>query len=107
MRVRYQRRIIRPGIKEMKKKRRRKGSRRIMKEFLPFRLDSDCQCLWRGEERIDLTPKAFSVLEYLVDRSGLCVAKIRFASLKQPSPRNSDGGDLPDEDVMRVVRRDS
>ncbi len=30
------------------------------------------------------------------------VAKIRFASLKQPLPRNSDGGELPDEDVMRV-----
>jgi hypothetical protein len=35
------------------------------------------------------------------------VAKIRFTTLKQPLPRNSDGGDLPDEDVMRVAHRDS
>jgi hypothetical protein len=35
------------------------------------------------------------------------VAKTPFASLKQPSPRNSDGGDLPNEDVMPVAHRDS
>ena len=33
--------------------------------------------------------------------------KYRFASLKQPLPRNSDGGDLPDEDAMRVAHQDS
>ena len=37
----------------------------------------------------------------------LYVAKIRFASLKQPLPRNSDGGVLPDEDVMPVAHQDS
>jgi DNA-binding winged helix-turn-helix (wHTH) protein/tetratricopeptide (TPR) repeat protein len=38
-----------------------------MKVFQPFRLDPVNQCLWRGEERISLTPKAFDVLRYLVD----------------------------------------
>jgi hypothetical protein len=52
---------------------------------------------------IQLPPDvAFSSREYW-----LYVAKIRFATLKQPLPRNSDGGDLPDEDVMRVAHRDS
>ena len=46
-----------------------------MKEFPPFRLDPDNQCLWRrtkagDDERIRLTPKAFAVLQYLVEHAG-------------------------------------
>jgi DNA-binding winged helix-turn-helix (wHTH) protein len=49
-----------------------------MKEFAPFRLDSQNQCLWRTgnagrEERILLTPKAFAVLVYLVEHAGQLV----------------------------------
>jgi DNA-binding winged helix-turn-helix (wHTH) protein len=49
-----------------------------MKVFPPFRLDSVNQCLWRladrgREERILLTPKAFALLEYLVERAGRLV----------------------------------
>ena len=49
-----------------------------MKEFRPFRLDVLNQCLWRigkmeSEERILVTPKAFAVLEYLVERAGQLV----------------------------------
>ncbi len=44
-----------------------------MTEFPPFRLDSKNQCLWRDGKRISLTPKAFSMLEYLVERAGLLV----------------------------------
>src|ERR1700728_4136866 len=45
-----------------------------MKVFLPFRLDTANQCLWRSgdtgkEERILLTPKAFAVLAYLVEHA--------------------------------------
>src|SRR5271166_1509978 len=48
------------------------------KEFPPFRLDTMNQCLWRradaGEdERVVLTPKAFAVLGYLVERAGRLV----------------------------------
>ena len=49
-----------------------------MKEFLPFRLDTVNQCLWRlrgteDAERISLTPKAFSLLGYLVEHPGRLV----------------------------------
>jgi predicted ATPase/DNA-binding winged helix-turn-helix (wHTH) protein len=45
------------------------------KEFPPFRLDSDNQCLWRNrndetDEQIRLTPKAFAVLRLLVEYAG-------------------------------------
>jgi DNA-binding winged helix-turn-helix (wHTH) protein/tetratricopeptide (TPR) repeat protein len=49
-----------------------------MKSFAPFRLDAVNQCLWRQadteqEERVLLTPKAFSVLTYLVNHAGRLV----------------------------------
>jgi len=49
-----------------------------MKVFSPFRLDTANQCLWRcgdtGQEaRILLTPKAFAVLEHLVEHAGRLV----------------------------------
>jgi DNA-binding winged helix-turn-helix (wHTH) protein/tetratricopeptide (TPR) repeat protein len=51
-----------------------------MKEFPPFRLDPINQCLWRpGDEkekqRILLTPKAFAMLSYLVERAGRLVTQ--------------------------------
>jgi DNA-binding winged helix-turn-helix (wHTH) protein len=49
-----------------------------MKVFLPFRIDTANQCLWRRgdagqEERILLTPKAFAVLAHLVEHAGRLV----------------------------------
>jgi DNA-binding winged helix-turn-helix (wHTH) protein len=49
-----------------------------MKVFPPFRLDTVNQCFWRRgdtgqEERILLTPKAFALLEYLVEHAGRLV----------------------------------
>src|SRR5277367_6980606 len=46
-----------------------------MKEFPPFRLDTEDQCLWRGKERVALTPKAFSILCYLMERAGRLVTQ--------------------------------
>src|SRR5271166_1922206 len=50
-----------------------------MREFPPFRLDTVNQCLWRREdtrdERISLTPKACSVLHYLVEHAGRLVTQ--------------------------------
>jgi DNA-binding winged helix-turn-helix (wHTH) protein len=46
-----------------------------VKEFPPFRLDTVNQCLWRGEERVALTPKAFSILNFLVERAGRLVTQ--------------------------------
>src|SRR5215813_14886664 len=46
-----------------------------MKLFHSFRLDSLNQCLWCGQQRVPLTPKAFDVLRYLVDHPGRLVTQ--------------------------------
>src|SRR6516162_378113 len=46
-----------------------------MKTFRAFRLDAANQCLWRGEHRVPLTPKAFDVLRYFVDHPGRLVTQ--------------------------------
>jgi DNA-binding winged helix-turn-helix (wHTH) protein len=51
-----------------------------MYKFPPFRLDTDNACLWRrhesdNDERTSLTPKAFAVLRYLVERAGRLVTQ--------------------------------
>ena len=46
-----------------------------MKAFQSFRLDSANQCLWRGEERVQITPKAFDVLRYIVENAGRLVTQ--------------------------------
>src|SRR5262249_24597008 len=43
--------------------------------FPPFRLDPDNACLWRGPKAIRLTPKAFAVLQCLVESPGQLVTK--------------------------------
>ena len=49
-----------------------------MYEFPPFRLDAVNQCLWShvlagDDERIQLTPKAFAILQYLVNNANRLV----------------------------------
>src|SRR6202048_1395253 len=46
-----------------------------MKACRSFRLDPSNQCLWQGERRVPLTPKAFDVLRYLVEHSGRLVTQ--------------------------------
>ena len=46
-----------------------------MKAFATFRLDVADQSLWRDDRRVPLTPKAFAVLQYLVDRAGRLVTQ--------------------------------
>jgi DNA-binding winged helix-turn-helix (wHTH) protein/tetratricopeptide (TPR) repeat protein len=46
-----------------------------MKVFHTFRLDSSNHCLWRGEERVSLAPKAFDVLRYLVEHADRLVTQ--------------------------------
>jgi len=43
--------------------------------FEPFCLDRSNECLWRGSEVIKLRPKAYAVLNQLVERSGNLVTK--------------------------------
>src|SRR5512142_3150172 len=45
-----------------------------MRAFGPFRLDTVNHCLWRGDERAALTPKAFDVLRYLVEHADRLVS---------------------------------
>src|SRR6516225_10534963 len=46
-----------------------------VKVFAPFRLDPINQCVWRDGKRIELAPKTFSVLSYLVDHAGRLVTQ--------------------------------
>jgi DNA-binding winged helix-turn-helix (wHTH) protein len=46
-----------------------------MKAFGQFRLDTVNHCLWRGDESTPLTPKAFDVLRYFVERPGRLVTQ--------------------------------
>lgn len=46
-----------------------------MKSFLSFQLDPENHSLSRGEERLQITPKAFDVLCYLVAKAGFLVTQ--------------------------------
>jgi DNA-binding winged helix-turn-helix (wHTH) protein/tetratricopeptide (TPR) repeat protein len=46
-----------------------------MKQFHSFRLDVINHCLWNGEDRVSLTPKAFDVLRYLVEHADRLVTQ--------------------------------
>src|SRR5213594_2038130 len=41
----------------------------------PLRLDSANEWVWHGEQRLQLTPKAFAVLRYLLDHPDRVVTK--------------------------------
>ena len=47
----------------------------MMKQFHSFRLDPVNLCLWRGDERIPLRPKAFDLLRYLVEHADRLVSQ--------------------------------
>ncbi len=46
-----------------------------MKQFQSFRLDTANHCLWRADNRVPLTPKAFDVLRHLVENAGRLVTQ--------------------------------
>jgi TolB-like protein/tetratricopeptide (TPR) repeat protein len=46
-----------------------------VKEFPPFQLDAEDQRLWRNGQPVTLAPKAFAVLQYLVDHAGRLVTQ--------------------------------
>jgi DNA-binding winged helix-turn-helix (wHTH) protein len=59
--------------------------------FPPFRLDAPDQCLWRGTEQIALSPKAFSVLLFLVERPGRLVTKQELLDAVWPDIHVTEG----------------
>src|SRR5919109_3865626 len=56
----------------------------------PFRLDSANQTLWHGSQAIPLTPKAFTVLRYLMARPGQLVTKEELLNAAWPGIYVSD-----------------
>src|SRR6267154_6331232 len=46
-----------------------------VKYFQSFRLDTMNHCLWSGEKRVSIPPKAFDVLRYLVENPGRLVTQ--------------------------------
>jgi DNA-binding winged helix-turn-helix (wHTH) protein len=44
-----------------------------MKCFQGFCLDTTNHCLWRGQERVPIAPKAYDVLRFLVENPGQLV----------------------------------
>jgi DNA-binding winged helix-turn-helix (wHTH) protein len=58
--------------------------------FGSFRLDPQNACVWRGEEMIKLTPKAFAVLQHLIDNAGRLVTKEEFFTAVWPETVVSD-----------------
>src|SRR5438128_1102768 len=45
------------------------------RQSVPLRPDVANEWVWQGEQRLDLTPKAFAVLRYLMDHPGRVVTK--------------------------------
>lgn len=58
--------------------------------FGSFRLDPQNACAWHGEEMIKLTPKAFAVLQHLIDNAGRLVTKEEFFTAVWPETVVSD-----------------
>jgi DNA-binding winged helix-turn-helix (wHTH) protein len=58
--------------------------------FGTFRLDVANACLWRGQQKLVLTPKAFAVLRYLVEHPGQLLAKMEFFQTIWPDTYVSD-----------------
>ncbi len=58
--------------------------------FSPFRLDTVNQCLWRDEQAIALTPKAFALLKHLIERAGQLVTKEELLNAVWPETYVSD-----------------
>jgi DNA-binding winged helix-turn-helix (wHTH) protein/tetratricopeptide (TPR) repeat protein len=56
----------------------------------PFRLDNTNQILWHGAQAIPLTPKAFTVLRYLMARPGQLVTKEELLNAAWPGIYVSD-----------------
>ncbi len=70
--------------------------------FDDYRLDVPNAQLWRGEELVKLSPKALSVLDYLVARPGQLVSKDELFEAVWPEVVVSEGALA---ECIREVRR--
>ncbi|PON16706.1 hypothetical protein C2W62_17045 [Candidatus Entotheonella serta] len=65
--------------------------RPLYRYFGNFRLDEANACLWRGNERLALRPKTFSILMHLVAHAGQLVTKEELLDEVWPDAVVSDG----------------
>jgi DNA-binding winged helix-turn-helix (wHTH) protein len=59
--------------------------------FDTFRLDTQNECVWRGEQALQLTPKTFALLRYLAERPGQLVTKDELLKVVWPEVVVSEG----------------
>src|ERR1044072_2588301 len=62
-----------------------------MGQATAFRLDRVNQCFWANEESVSLSPKAFAVLSYLVERPGVLVTKQELLDAVWPDVNVTEG----------------
>lgn len=55
--------------------RRDHPSRGVMLEYLDLRIDPNSHSAWQGERRLELTPKEFGILHYLLHHRGCVVSQ--------------------------------
>ena len=59
--------------------------------FDSFRLDPVNECVWHGEQALQLTPKAFALLRYLAEHPGQLVTKDELLKVVWPEVVVSEG----------------
>jgi len=59
--------------------------------FAGFHLDPDNACLWHGTSALQLPPKVFALLQYLVAHAGRLVTKEELLDACWPETAVSDG----------------
>ena len=57
----------------------------MLQRFSSFSLDTANQCIWRGEQRIQLAPKSYAVLSCLIKHAGRIVTKEELLEAAWPS----------------------
>src|SRR5262245_9381250 len=60
-------------------------------QFASFRLDHENQCLWLRDAQIPLSPKAYSVLRYLVQHAGKLTTKEELLDAVWPEVHVTEG----------------
>ena len=63
---------------------------RLETVFPPYRFDYVNQCVWDGNRRVYLTPKAFAVLKHLLETPGKLVTKEKLLEAVWPQTFVSD-----------------
>src|ERR1044071_5467676 len=69
--------------------------------FGQFRLDGNNEVLWDGSQAITLRPKAFAVLQYLLEHPGQLVTKQQLLDAVWP---DTYVGDAVLKDIIRQIR---